>query len=392
MKIIITNFKNISFKRKKNFYYIRIPKFIKIPFIFFLLIIFIKTKTKRHIKKTIDKTNKNDIININENINMNINMNINYTNVNISNYINIAINFDDKYIYPCLTFLTSLLDNRADTTFYIIHIMTGNNLRNDTKLKIKLVLEKFGKSFCNVSFYNMGDQFRGATSGKYISTAAYYRISLPSLLPNVDKCIYMDTDVINFEDLSEMYNIELNNNTYFCGPLDFVGMNGELKQLKITSEKYMNSGITLMNLKAMRNDNIENKIREFVSSHFLNHHEQTAINAICHDNFEILPSKYSFFALFNSTEELIKYNKDQNEKYRYNESELIQAFYHPVSLHYAGWVKPWHKEYELTNSAYWWYYAKKSGFYQEILDKYDFKKEEVEKILKLRPVNGKLIK
>ena len=53
----------------------------------------------------------------------------------------------------------------------------------------------------------MGNQFTGATSGKYISTAAYYRISLPSLLPYIDKCIYMDTNIMNFEDFSEIYNI-----------------------------------------------------------------------------------------------------------------------------------------------------------------------------------------
>ena len=388
MKIIIENLKITSFRKKKNYYYIRISKFIKIPFIFFLFIIFITTKPKSHIKKIIDKTYKNEIINIYENVNKNIN----YTNLNIANYINIAVNFDNKYIYPLLTFLTSLLDNRADTTFYIIHIMNGNFLGNDTYIKINSIIDKFGKSYCNVSFYNMSNQFIGATTGNYISTAAYYRISLPSLLPDVDKCIYMDTDVINFEDLSEMYNIELSNNTYFCGPLDFYGMRDELKLLKINTDKYMNSGITLMNLKAMKNNDIENKIREFVSHHFLNHHEQTAINAICHNNFEILPSKYSFFALFNSTEQLINYNNEQNESYRYNESELIQAFYHPVSLHYAGWVKPWHKEYIRSNKAYWWYYAKKSGFYQEILNNYCFKKEEVENILKITPNNGKLIK
>ena len=104
----------------------------------------------------------------------------------------------------------------------------------------------------------MGEQFKGATGGKYI---------------------YMDTDVINFNDLSEMYNNEVNNSSYFCGPLDFANMNLELLQLQISSEKYMNSCIVLMNLKAMRNNGIENQIRNFVSSHFLNHHEQTAINA-----------------------------------------------------------------------------------------------------------------
>ena len=120
-------------------------------------------------------------------INENINININYTNLNISNYINIAVNFDNKYIYPLLTFLTSLLDNRADTTFYIIHIMSGNFLGNDTYIKINSVIDKFGKSYCNVSFYNMSNQFIGATTGNYISTAAYYRISLPSLTRSIHR-------------------------------------------------------------------------------------------------------------------------------------------------------------------------------------------------------------
>ena len=140
MKIIIENLKITRFRKKKN-YYIRISKFIKIPFIFFLFIIFIITKPKSHIKKIIDKTYKNEIINIYENVNKNIN----YTNLNIANYINIAVNFDNKYIYPLLTFLTSLLDNRADTTFYIIHIMNGNFLRNDTYIKINSIIDKFGK-------------------------------------------------------------------------------------------------------------------------------------------------------------------------------------------------------------------------------------------------------
>ena len=88
------------------------------------------------------------------------------------------------------------------------------------------------------------------------------------------------------------------------------------------------------------------------------------------------------FSSFNSAESLIKYNNQQNKKYRYDESELIQAFYHPTSIHYAGFVKPFQKEYKLANGVYWWYYAKKSGYYEEILKHYEFKKKEVETLLK----------
>ena len=337
---------------------------LKIKFIFFLFFILINIKKKSHKK----------------------------INLNISNYINIAVNFDNKYIYPFVTFLTSLLEHRADSTFYIIHTLIENNLKNDTYQKVNSVIEKFGKNYSNISYYTMGNQFSRATSGKYISKVAYYRIALPSVLPNVDKCIYMDTDVINFKDLSEMYNIQLNDSEYFCGILDFADMKEELKSLRIDTDKYMNDGIVIMNLKAMRNNSIEQKLRGYVSSHFLNHHDQTAINAICHNNFKILPFKFAMLTLFDSTESLIKYNNQQKEKYRYNESELIQAFYHPTSIHYAGWVKPYEKKYKLANGAYWWYYAKKTGFYQEILDNYGFTKEEVEDILKKIPSDGGFMK
>ena len=54
----------------------------KILFVFFLFIIsiFIQRKTDKNI------------------------------NLNISNYINIAVNIDNNYIYQCITFLTSLLN------------------------------------------------------------------------------------------------------------------------------------------------------------------------------------------------------------------------------------------------------------------------------------------
>ena len=338
---------------------------IKIIFAFLLLAIFLLLSIKKY---TIDNV------------------------VKISNYINIGTNIDNKYIYPFIVFLTSLLDNRAKSTFYIIHILKGNDLSNNTYDKVNSVIERFGKDFCNISYYDMGEQFKGATSGQYISTASYYKISFPSLLPNVDKIIFSDSDVLNLEDLSEMYNIPVNDSIYFCGVLDFVGLISEITPFGYDRVKYMNAGIFLMNLKAIRNNSIEENIRQFISSHFLNHHDQTAINAICYDHIKILPYKFATFALFNSTEQIIKFNNEQNEKYRYNETELIQALEQPVSLHYAGWTKPWHKKYNLLNSAYWWYYAKKSGFYQEILENYEFLENETEALLKTIPNDGGILK
>ena len=178
-----------------------------------------------------------------------------------------------------------------------------------------------------------------------------------------------------------MNKIELNDSMYFCGTLDYIHHLGELKDLGIDIDKYMNTGVMLMNLKAMRNNSIEGKIRDFVSTHFLNHHEQTAINAVCYNNIQILSYKYACFAFYRY-ENLTTFNNNQNEKNRYNESELNQCFYDPTLLHFPGYVKPWDKNCLNWKRVYWWYYANKSLFYQEILEHYEFKNEDIEELLK----------
>ena len=307
------------------------------------------------------------------------------------NYIHIALTIDNKYIYPLLVFLTSLFDSRANSTFYIIHIMTSKNLRPEYFTKINSLIEKQGKNVSNLTYYNMGDDFRGAITGTHISTAAYYRIALPSLLPHVDKIIYTDTDVLNFCDLSEMYSLEFKDKMYFMGTLDQIGLLNELKLLGIITKKYMNSGILLMNLKGMREDDIEKKIRKFIFSHYLDHHDQTAINGACYDNYEILSFKYATFN-FKSFERMVEWNNKQDKLYRYNDLELRQAFYEPRLLHFAGWTKPWDKKYNNINGEYWWYYVKKSGFYDEILKTYGFSKDVIEKKLENIPEDGGLLK
>ena len=127
---------------------------------------------------------------------------------------------DNKFFYSCIVLITSLLDNKAKSSFYIIHLLYNNNTLINPMDKIDKVLEKFWNNSAKIIYHNLGDYFKGAPVGIF-PLATYYRISLPSLLSNVDKVIYTDVDVINLKDLSEMYNIKFKDNTYIWGSLDF---------------------------------------------------------------------------------------------------------------------------------------------------------------------------
>ena len=132
------------------------------------------------------------------------------------NPIHLSLSINNNYLYPAIVYLTSLLDNRANSTFYNIHLLTKGDLTKDSLDKIKSVIndKKYGNNVTKLFIYNLGNDFEGATTA-HLSLSTYYRIALPSLLPNVDKIIYTDSDVINLEDLTEMYNFKLNKKNIF---------------------------------------------------------------------------------------------------------------------------------------------------------------------------------
>lgn len=305
--------------------------------------------------------------------------------------IHIALNIDNKFIYPCIVFITSLLDNRKQSTKYHIHILTSGDFSQDNINKINTLINKFGKDFLKINFINMQNAFEDANTSPYVSTSSYYRIRLPSLLSDIDRVLYIDTDVINFADLTEMYNLELNDNIFLRGILDNISNIVELTYFGINTKKYMNAGVLLMNLKSMRKFGIEEKLIDFVNNYFLEHHDQTAINAICYNNFGILSIKYATFC-FDRFENMVKYNNRQNKLYRYTNEELQKAYNEPFLLHYVGWNKPWDIGCKVKYSEYWWYYAKQSDFYEQILGHYGFNNDKVEILLNNIPEDGGLLK
>ena len=322
----------------------------------------------------------------------NINNNYIINNI-IDNNVHIAISMDRRLIYSFISYLTSLLDNKKESSFYTIHILSNKIAIDESKPKINKVIEKFGNTSIEIKYHDLSGDFHGAKVGLF-PLQTYYRIALPSLLPDLDRIIYTDVDMVNFKDLSEMYNIKFKDKMYICVPIYYPSRTSELEEFGIKANKYVNVGIAIFNLKAMREDDIENKIREFIKkNHNLKSFDQTAINAVCYNNIQILPFKYGIFSSIDSIDKLKELNDKQDIMYRAPESELIEAFNKPALLHHAGPFKPWNKRDKIfDNRVYWWYYAKMSGFYEEFIDYYRFEKDFIDDLLKLIPEDGGLLK
>ena len=183
----------------------------------------------------------------------------------------------------------------------------------------------------------------------------YYRLAAPLLLPReLDRILYLDVDVVVINSLRPFYEVDFES-SYFVGCTHTREFLTKLNQARLQSDKavaYINTGVLLMNLNALRD-----VIRLEEISAYVREHEKALI----------LPDQDILTALYGDKIKLV-------DSLRYNLSDRVLNFYngsHPKEkrdvnwvrrntaiIHYCGRNKPWNEGYTGTLGV----------FYRELMD------------------------
>ena len=287
------------------------------------------------------------------------------------NKIPISMALDNNYLYPTIVAITSIVENSNPRTKLLFNIMHPSDFNEQNKEKIKNLERKYNR--IEINLINMKEEYKNAFISRKITTPTYYRLSLSELLPNVDKILWIDGDTLTFNDLKEMYDIDMKN-FHYKGFLD--SSSNAVDFFTEENDHCICAGVMIVNLKELRKDNMGNKFISFISEfqNQLSYHDQTVINALSYKKIDILPPKFGIFNI-NSVSNWNKILKKFRYKYKYSKEELYEALSDPVILHCI--IKPWLKKknnnFNFRMDYYdskWWYYAKKTDFYNEILSKY----------------------
>ena len=103
--------------------------------------------------------------------------------------------------------MKSIMLNQNNDTFINFYILVSNLSYEQKKVINKIVKEHKN---CKINFIDMGNQFKEFNLPFNIwTTANYYRIKLPELLPDIKKIIYFDSDTLIYKDLSKLYNYDI---------------------------------------------------------------------------------------------------------------------------------------------------------------------------------------
>lgn len=288
--------------------------------------------------------------------------------------IPVVLGSDDNLIFALATAIVSLLENAKSDTFYEIHCLLTDDVTDESKAKLTRLQEKYKN--CTISLHDMKDKFRDipTSEGYHVNYVSAYKMLVPSLFPQYNKVLYLDTDTLIRGDLSPFYNIDMQDN-YLCGVpsvchhINNSNRNDVLTLVKLPSiDFYINAGVILMNLKEIREHNIDKQWIELLGA-YKNSVDQHILNKVCYGHITFAPLKY------NVCQSGLPYYQNKSVQRFEAMKSAKEAVENPVIFHWSGKAKPW-KYNDRMLSHEWFRYFLKTGFDYTILSREKYQQEQ----------------
>ena len=260
---------------------------------------------------------------------------------------------DDSYAKFVAVSIKSLIMNANNNYNYDINVIYENlSEENAEKLKsletdnVKIILTEMNQNLSMITDKH-GNRLREYT----FTLTIFSRLFIPVMFPKYHKCIYIDADTVIPGDISRLYNEDLEDNYLGC-IVDKSTIDNEIlasyfeEVVGIPRDKYINSGVLLMNSKKLRELKIDEKFLDLYIKYGFDviAPDQDYINSMCYGHIKYLSDIYD--AMPNPN------NKEVEN---------------PVIIHYNLFLKPWQYE-NVQYYDYFWKYAKFTPYYDEILE------------------------
>ena len=296
------------------------------------------------------------------------------------NTIPIVFCFDNNLVKPACVCLSSLLMSANEDTFYDIFILhsQAEHLNRENLNKVPQYFKN-----CRIQYRTVDNTFDKAFEIRGITTPAYYRLLIPELIPEYDKVLYSDVDVIFRSDLSCFYNTDMEG-YYMAGVDSLAGLQPELVKyyndtVGTGPEGIIYSGNLIINSKLILKDDVIPRFKELAKNKYM-FQDMDVLNIACRGKIKYLPPA---FCLTTYISEYNVYRREELNKV-WNAKEIDKAFSQGI-VHFNG-KKPWKDV--CINFDIWWEYYRRSPFFEEkyYYDFFNYKLNELDNLSQMKRV------
>lgn len=292
------------------------------------------------------------------------------------NYISIVIASDNNFTPHLAALIESITFNISkEKNLDIIVLDGGINAKN--KLMMGIQFSQSAKANDSLRFLDCSQLYRDIETHMHFSTSTFYRIGLDELLKNHDRVLYLDCDMIVMDDLSKLWDIDLDGKTIAAVPDVIMKAFRKLKTPAIReasglpadeyvrnyvglgdhANDYFQAGLILFDLKKYRESGIaKSAIQDLLKKKywFL---DQDILNKYLQGQVKLIDSTWNCVNLAQDVSRGL--NAEGVLKIR-------EDLANPKIIHYAGFeAKPWNNPNAPWAHAYW-YYLRKTFWYEEV--------------------------
>ena len=244
--------------------------------------------------------------------------------------IKIALASDENFARHLATLVASILSNSLEDESFDFYVLDGGiteqsqeNIRSLTSIK------DFNSQFLKIDFDN---KLKDCPNHAVFTRNTYSRLLLDSLLPDIDRLLYLDCDMIVTQSLWELWSSDLKDKSLgvvhdFNLDLDSDGHLLETFLLNLKYKDIFNAGMLLMNLDKIRQNNLFGISLEWIAQNPVLQQwaDQDALNVIFHNDLVFLDANWNGSA---------------------QKMDHINGEPMPAIIHFLTPIKPWHSEYE----------------------------------------------
>jgi len=199
------------------------------------------------------------------------------------------------------------------------------------------------------NFEALDDRMSNRLRCDYFTLTIYFRLFIPAMYPQYDKGIYIDSDVVLTSDIADLFDIDIGENYIgACNDLSIADVPPLVayteKAVGVEKCEYINSGVLLMNLKKLREKNLEGHFLNLLNKYHFDSiaPDQDYLNAMCNGNICYLDEKWDTMP---------------------NDARL--PLEQPYLIHYNLFSKPWCYD-GVQYEDEFWKYADDCGYIEEI--------------------------
>ena len=256
--------------------------------------------------------------------------------------IHIAAACDDAYAMPLAAMLRSLTTHLGAGHSVVAHILY-EHLSSATKVRLQASVpeHRILLRWTPVDHERVTSVLGQIHSYDHISSASYFRLLLPSLLPaDLNRVLYLDCDLIVLGDISRLWDLDFGDHYAAAVPeltadSRFVSSPQGLRlwrALGLAPDlKQFNAGVLLINLTKWRGEFIQQRALVYLrqAANWIRWHDQEALNALFAGDWFHLDARW-------------------NLTMRYLWRTASVTYEPPRIIHYHTSEKPWRADYRFA--------------------------------------------